>query len=163
GVGSAVAFVRIAHDIFLVRSGVGDGLPLDAGWETRPAAAAEARLYYLFDHRRGRHLQSSLKTFAAVMRAVIVERTRIDKTAEAAAGSGRPRLGVGDCCALRRAGMRRMLLIAGERGAQRAFGVGRRDGAVGNAPTCGCDLDHRLEPIKAARTGAHNLDWRLTA
>ena len=36
----------------------------------------------------------------------------------------------------------------------------RRDRAVGDPALRGRDLDHRLEPIQAARAVAHDLDWR---
>ena len=63
-------------------------LPLDAGREARAAAAAQAGLSDLLDDGRGIG-QRLRETLVAVVRAVIVERPRID---DAAAGEGEPRL-----------------------------------------------------------------------
>ena len=41
GVGAAIAFVRVADDIFLVGGGVQNRAPLDSGGEARAAASAK--------------------------------------------------------------------------------------------------------------------------
>ena len=46
----------------------------------------------------------------------------------------------------------------GEDGAEEALGVAGRDWAVGDPARRGLHLDHRLEPIEAARAGAYDVD-----
>ena len=89
GVGAAVAFVRVADDVFLVGSGLQNRLPLDAGGETRAAAPAQSGVGDFVDERFGRHRQRALQAFVTVAAHVIGERKRID---DAAAGEGQPLL-----------------------------------------------------------------------
>src|SRR5208283_3180098 len=46
----------------------------------------------------------------------------------------------------------------GEDGAEEALGIACRDWAVGDPARQGLHLDHRLEPIEAARAGTYDVD-----
>ena len=141
--------------IYFWSAAAGDGFPLDPGRKSGAAAAAQARLRDLFGHRRGRHLQRPFQALVAIVSAIVVQRTRID---DAATGEGQPRLSLEERNILGPAEKQRMLIVAGGT-ASNGPGVGDSDRAWRSA----CrrhHLDHRLQPIKAARTVPHDFDLR---
>ena len=89
GEGAAVAFVGVADDVFLRRLRLRDRAPLDAGREAGAAATAQPGLDHLFDGRRCPERKRALQALVAAMRAIVVERERID---DAAAREGEPGL-----------------------------------------------------------------------
>ena len=155
GEGAAVALVSIADDVFPVGERVGNGLPLDPGREAGAAAAAQSRLGDLLDDCRGSHRQRPLQAGIAAMSAVIVERTRID---DAAAGEGEPRLPLEERDRLGDAEVQGMLVPGGDCRIEHAPRIGHGHRAIGDAARRGLDLDHRLQPIEAARAVADDLD-----
>ncbi len=89
GEGAAVALVGVADDVFLCGAGLRHGLPFDAGREAGAAAATQSGLEDLLDDRFRTDCERAREPAIAAMRAVIVERHRID---DAAAREGQPRL-----------------------------------------------------------------------
>ena len=99
----------------------------------------------------------AFEALAAAVGAIVVERARID---DAAAREGQPRLPLEPGDVLGRAEPQRVRAV-GEDGVEQALGIARRDRAIGDAACRRFHLDHRLEPIEAARAGAHDLDRDL--
>ena len=87
------------------------------------------------------------------MRAIVVERQGID---DAAAREGDARLALEEGNLFRPAEAQRMSLV--EAAGDQARHVARCDRTERDAALRRRDLDHRLEPEQAARTGAHDLD-----
>src|SRR5579883_2362051 len=79
----------IADNVFLIGRRIRHGLPFDAGRKACAAAPAQARLCHLFDHGGGWHRQRARKPLVTAVRAVVVQRARID---DAASREGQPRL-----------------------------------------------------------------------
>ena len=123
GEGAAVAFVGVADDVLPIALGVGDRLPLDAGRESRAAAAAQARLGDLFDDAAGIG-QRFGEPFVAVMGFVVVERARID---DAAAGEGEAGLFLEERMLLRRADAQFVIAAAGDHRVENAVHVFKFD------------------------------------
>ncbi len=73
-----VALVRIADDVLLLGLRAEHGLPLDAGRERRAAASAQARIRDGGDDLSARHVQRVRETPIAAVRAIVVERQRVD-------------------------------------------------------------------------------------
>ena len=76
GKGSAVAFIGVADDIFLVGCRIRDRLPLNASRKTRAAAAAKARCHDGFDGCFSANGARLAKTKPATGCVIIVERCR---------------------------------------------------------------------------------------
>ena len=154
--GAAVALIGITDDVFLLGRGIGHGLPFDSGREARPAAAAQPRLGHLIHHGGGRHLQGAREALVAVVGAVIVQRARID---DAATRKCEPCLILQIRNLFGFAQSQRMVLAAIRgRGLQDRDRVRHGDGSIGDPALRGRNLDHRLEPVQAARAVAHDVD-----
>ena len=152
---AAVAFVGIADDVFLFGLGLRHGAPFDAGQETGAAAAAQARLHD-FSTMASAPSAAPVAAPVAIVRAVILERARID---DAAAGEGQA------VCCLRQ-GMSsvrpsRSLCRREPERREQALGVFGLDRTVGDAARRRLDLHHRFQPVEAARAVAHDLDRDL--
>ena len=132
--------------------------PLDAGREAGAAAAAQARLHDFLDDRIGAERQRPFEALAAAMGAIILERERID---DAAAREGQPRLPLEPGNVLGRAEPQRVRRRRPEARSSRLSASCRRHRAVGDAACRRLDLDHRLEPVEAARAGADDLERDL--
>ena len=85
GVGAAVAFVRVAADVFLIRCSAQHRLPLDTGGKTSAAASPQSRVGDFGDDLFRRQAQGTLQSAIAAVRDVIRQRQRIH---DAAAGEG---------------------------------------------------------------------------
>ncbi len=81
GEGAAVAFIRVAADVFLLGPGIQDRLPFDAGRETRAAAAAQPRGGDLGDDVGRLHGDRLGEAGEAAVRAVVRNRQRIGDAA----------------------------------------------------------------------------------
>ena len=153
GEGAAVALVGVADDVFLLGVDPGRRPPFDAGRKAGAAAPAQTRGQNLLNRRLGTEAQHALEASKAAMTPVIVDRQGIG---EAAAGKDKPLLArqIGDVVdAPERLGMR----AAGQEARiEQRRDLIRRNRSVADAPGGGFDLDQRLEPKEAARTGAHN-------
>ena len=97
------------------------GLPLDAGREAGAAAAAQAGFFTSSTISAGSSARRASRPFVAAMRAIIVERARID---DAAAREGQPRLPLQERDLLGRAERRGMMRR--RRGSRRRTGRRRR-------------------------------------
>ena len=64
---TAVAFVRIAGDVFLLGVGIGNRAPLDAGRESGTAAPAQARVLDRLQHHFGPVGESLLQCFETLV------------------------------------------------------------------------------------------------
>ena len=157
GESAAVAFVGVADDVFPVGLGIGDRFPLDAGREACAAATAQAGLSDLLDDARGIG-QRFDETLIAVVGFVIFERTRIDN---AAACEGEACLLLQERMVFRHADAQCVLTAAGDHRIEHAVDVGELDRPIGNPALFRHDLEHRLEPMHAARTVAYDFDLDL--
>ena len=147
GEGPAIAFVGVADDVFLVGLGVRNGLPFDAGWKSRAAAAAEAGLRHLLNDA-SRIRQGFRKTPVAVVGFVIVERTRIDDSAaRECQASLLPQkwMFFGD------SDTQFVIAAARDHRIEHRLDVAKLDRSISNAATRSRDFQHRLEPMHAAR------------
>ena len=153
GKGPAIALVGVADHVFLRRLGLGHGAPFDAGGESGAAAAAQARLHDLLDDRFSAGRKRAFESLVAAVRAIIGQRARID---HAAAGEGQARLPLEPGNVLGRAEPQ-LVRAVGEDGAEQSVGIARRNRSIGDPACRRLQLHHRLEPIKSARTGAHDF------
>ncbi len=151
-----VAFVRVADDVLLRRVLLEHRAPLDAGGERRAAAPAQARLEYFVHDVRAAHAERAPQAGVAAVRQVVVEADRVgdaDARERQALLALEPRQ-VRDPADPQR--VRRRVEQAGPDQLRHEVG---RDRAIGDAIACGVlDLDQRLEPDHAARTGALQRD-----
>ena len=74
GEGAAVAFIRIADDVFAVGDRIHHRLPLDAGRKASAATAAQAAVGHFLNHVGRRHGHGALQALQAAMRLVVFER-----------------------------------------------------------------------------------------
>jgi hypothetical protein len=155
GEGAAVAFVGIADDVFAVARGIEHRLPLDAGREAGAAAAAQAGFGHLGDHVGRRHASAFVRPFRPPWACRILQRQRIVTPQRA---KGQPRLLGFRKGILSGVSQTERVVAAGEEACiEQAFDVGRLDRPIGDPAIGRVDFDHRLEPIGAARTVAHDL------
>ena len=126
-------FIRVADDVSCGRHPpprLGGGLPLDPGGKSGPASAAQPGRHYGLDRPRRPHARGPLQPYHAAMRAVVVQRQRIDNAAE---GERQP-------VCLARNGMPPAPPAAILRGAcqqticQKIGNVARRDRIIGDPP-----------------------------
>ena len=155
GEGAGIALIGVAHDVFLLGPGLGDGAPFDAGGEARAAAAAQARIHHLLDDRLRSDGDRLLQSLVAAMGFVVLERARID---DADAGEGEPGLLLEERDVLDEAEGERMLAAVQHAGIEQAVDIGGLHRPVADTALRPRNLDRRLEPVHAARAGAHDLD-----
>src|SRR5262245_43303035 len=92
------------------------------------------------------------------MSAIVGERARID---DSAARKRKPCLARQERNALGRAKPLGVRATGEKIGLEQGGDVGCRYRAIRDAAGWGRNLDHRLEPIEAARSGAHDLDRNI--
>ena len=153
-----IAFVGVADDIFLLRRGVGDGAPFDAGGEACAAATAQARGDHLLDDRLWPDLERLLEPGIAFMSLIVAERPRID---DAAAIEGEPGLALEPGDVVDRTEAEPVLLAVEHAAVEQTIDVADMDRAIADTALGPLDLDQRLEPIKPSRSCAHDLDIEL--
>ncbi|GFO81984.1 MAG: hypothetical protein A49_16110 [Methyloceanibacter sp.] len=152
---SAIAFVRVADDIFLLRRGIGDGAPLDPGGEARAAASAKARSQHLLDDRVGPRLDGPFQAGIAAMRLIVLQRTRVG---DADAGEGEAGLVLEPGIVVHHADAF-LVRLAGENAVvDQSADLGRLDRTVSDAALIGFDLDQGLKPVHAPGAGADDLE-----
>ena len=154
GKGAAVAFIRIAGDVFLVRVGVGDSLPLDTGRKAGAAAAAQARIPDCLEHCGRPILKGFFERREPPVRPVVVDRQRLDQPAAPESPAilvDQVRYLVGGPDPL-------FVFTAGQQACRKQPGhVLRRDVSVSNALAVYLDLDEWLEPGRAPGAIADKL------
>ena len=154
GKGAAVAFVGVADDVFAVGAGLRHGLPLDAGRESCAAASAQSgRRDVGEDFVRGQR-QRALQPLVAVMGAVVADRAGID---HAATRERQAVLPLQPWDFVREAEPQGVRAVARHR-IEQGGDVRRGHGAVRDAAFHRRHLDHRLQPIKPARSVPDDLD-----
>jgi hypothetical protein len=151
----AVAFVGVADDIFLLRRCRRHRPPFDAGGESCAAAAAQARIHNLFDRRFRPDLDRLGEALIAAMGFVIFEAARIDDTAMLEGEAG---LVLEERNLLDQAEAQAMRLALEHAGADQLFDIGRLHRPETDAAFGPFHFNKRLQPIHAARAGAHDLD-----
>jgi hypothetical protein len=152
GEGAAVAFVGIADDVFAVRARLGAGLPLDAGREAGPAAAAQARADHFLDRSGRPDRQRAFEAGDAAGRPIFVDRGGID---DSAAGEGQAVLALQEGKGFDKPDGSRMRVSVDDRGGQ-SIGIAGFDAGPADPPFRRFDLDQRLQLEQAARAGAHD-------
>ncbi len=158
GESAAVAFIGVAHDVFLRGRRQHHRPPLDASGKARPAAPTQAGRGQIGDDVGAAHAQRPLHAFQPAMRAVIRPGHRIGHPA---ARERHPGLARQERRVLRPADP------AGMRGAlqhprrQQARHIVGRHRPVADAAFRCLDLQQRLQPSHAARSVAH--DHRVRA
>ena len=150
-----IAFVGVADDVFLLRRGLGDGPPFDAGGEASAAAAAQSGIHHLLYDRFGPDGEGFLQSLVAAMGLVVLERAGID---DADAGEGEAGLLLEERDVLDEAEGEGMLAAFEHAGVEQAVDIGGLGRSVAYAALRSLDLDRRLQPIHAARAGADDLD-----
>jgi hypothetical protein len=98
--------------------------------------------------------QRALKTLVAAMGAVVIDRARID---HAATCEGEASLPFQPWNFLGDATPQQMRAVR-DHGIEHGGDVGGRHRAERDAAFCGGELDHRLQPVQAARTGADDFE-----
>ncbi len=159
GKGAAVALVGIADDVFAVGAGLRHRLPLDAGREAGAATAAQAGGGDFGQDAVGTKLQCPLKALVALVSPVVLDRARID---HAAAGEGQAGLAFEPGNLFRDAKSQGVGAVR-DHGVEHGRHVALGERAERDAPLRRCDLDHRLQPIQAARAGPDDLDGNAAA
>ena len=134
--------------------------PLDAGRETRTAAPAQTGLDHLLDQRRGVELQRLGQPGVTAMRAIVVNRQRID---DAASRKGQPRLALQKGNLFGQAKAQRMTMAAARDILEYGDDIAHLKRSIGDPAARGLDLNHRLKPIEPARTGPHHRERRIAA
>ena len=160
GEGAAIAFVGVADDIFLLRRRRRHGPPFDAGGEACAAAAAQAGIDHLFDRRFRPDLDRLGEALIAAMGFVIFEAARID---DAAMLEGEAGLVLEERNLLDQAEAQAMRLAFEHAGVDQLLDIRRLDRPVADAALRPRHFDQRLQPIHAARAGAHDLDIEARA
>ena len=155
GESAAVALIRIADDVFAIRCRRGGGSPFDARREAGAAAPAQARGQNLVDRRLGPEPQRGLQPLQPAVAAVIVERERVG---QAAAREHEPLLPLEIGNILDPSERLRVGAPDQEPAFEQRAGVRIRDRTVTHPAGRGLDFDERLQPEKAARTGAHDRE-----
>ncbi len=151
---AAVAFVGVADDKFAVALRLRHRLPLDAGRKTGTAAAAQAGGGDVGEDRVRAEGERAFETAVAAVSAVVFHRARIGHAAAREGEAGLP-LQPGNF--IRNAEAQRMLAVAGN-GIEQRSDVGHAHRTECNAARRCRDLDHRFQPIEAARAGPDDLD-----
>ncbi len=138
GEGAGIAFVGVAHDVFLLGWRLRHGAPFDAGRKSGAAAPAQAGIGDLLDNGFGADLERLLQALVTAMRAVIVERARIV---------------VHDA-------EKQVVLVSL---VEQRWDIPLFDRPIADASLGRIDLDQRLEPVHAARLGAHDFEIEVPA
>ncbi len=157
---AAVALVGVTDDVFLTGLDASGRAPFDAGREACATTPTKAGGQNFFNRRLGTQRQRAFKARKSAMTAIVVERERVSQPA---AREDEPLL----FCEVRnvldapqRFGMS---ATAQKVRVEKLNRLARRDRSVPDTP-CGCfDLDQRLKPEEAARSGAHKLNVEAAA
>ena len=151
---AAVTLVRVADDVFPVGLRIGDGLPLDAGRETRATAAAQTGGRDVGDNLGRAQCQGSLQPLETAMRAIIVDRSWID---DAASREGQARLAFQPRNVIRDAEPQGMGIVRRCR-FKHGGSVVSTNRTECDSPLCRRDFDHRLQPVESTRSSPDDLN-----
>ncbi len=144
---AGIAFVGVAHDVFLSAVRVEHRIPFDARRECGAATSAKSRHLYLLDDVRRRQIQRAIQTPEALMLQVVVE---VDRISDADARERQPFLGPKYRTARVGPTRRAWGSPLQEIGIEQDQDVGRHDRAVRDSAVRGMHFDQRLQPAHAA-------------
>ncbi|MNZ59106.1 hypothetical protein D3C78_771310 [compost metagenome] len=160
GEGAAIALVRIADDVFLVRDRIRNGLPFDTRRETRAATSAQAAFSHLGNNVQRCHGDGFFKAFHALIGAIILKRQRIG---DATTRKCETRLAFQEWDILGWPETEPMLAAGEKPCIEERSNVARFDRPVGNTAMLGAHFHQHLKPEHAARTVADNMHIEIAA
>lgn len=158
GESAGVTLVGIAHHVFLHGLGLAHGAPLDARRERRAAPATQAGLKHSGDHLIALHQRCPAQALEAAVGVVVVQRQR---PGDARTGKQQALLGFQVRDLLDQAQCQGMAWLACGQGVEQARHVFDRDRPETQAAGVAFQLDQRLQPVQATRTGALDAQRQL--
>ena len=158
GESAGVAFVGVAHDVFLRGLRVRHGLPLDASRKGCAAASAQTAVGHRFHDHEGLELKRATQTGVAVMQEIVSERQRIDD-ADPTKGQTFLITQIGDVFGGTK--RQRMRGACKKPRVEQARDIALTHRAVSLAPAVDHHFDQRLQPIQSTRTIAHHADRQV--